>query len=53
MFCEEKKTKAYFNTDLLRKYYTQAYFLFELQLVSEKTITNNSRVLLKDLKHQS
>lgn len=51
--CEEKKTKAYFNTDLLRKYYTQAYSLFELQLVSEKTITNNSRVLLKDMKHQS
>lgn len=51
--CEEKKAKAYFDTDLLRNYYMRAFFLVELRLVSEKTITNGSRVLLKDLKHQS
>lgn len=48
--CEEKRVKAYFDPDLLRKYYTQAYFLFELRLVNEKTKINGSRILLKDYK---
>jgi len=49
-FCEDKKAKKYFDVELLKQYYLQARSLFELELVSEKTIKNSGRVLLKDYK---
>lgn len=50
-FCEYKKSKEYFDAELLKQYYLQARSLIELQLVSEKTMKNSSgRVLLKDYK---
>lgn len=50
-FCEDKKSKEYFDVELLKQYYQQARSLIELQLVSERTIKNSSdRVLLKDYK---
>ncbi len=49
-FCEDKKAKEYFNVELLKQYYLQARSLFELELVSEKTIKNSGRILLKDYK---
>lgn len=49
-FCEDKKAKEYFDVELLKQYYLQARSLFELELVSEKTIKNSGRVLLKDYK---
>ena len=49
-FCEDKKTKEYFDVELLKQYYLQARSLFELQLVSEKTMKNSGRILLKDYK---
>ena len=49
-FCENKKGKEYFDVELLKKYYLQACSLFELELVSEKTIKNGGRILLKDYK---
>ena len=49
-FCEDKKAKKYFDVELLKQYYLQAHSLFELELVSEKTIKNSGRVLLKDYK---
>lgn len=50
-FCEDKKSKEYFDAELLKQYYLQARSLIELQLVSEKTMKSSSgRVLLKDYK---
>ena len=48
--CEDKESKKYFDVELLKKYYLQASSLFELELISEKTINNSGRVLLKDYK---
>lgn len=48
--CEDKKSKKYFDVELLKQYYSQACSLLELQLVSEKTIKNGDRILLKDYK---
>lgn len=47
--CEDKKSKKYFDVDLLKQYYLQARSLFELQLVSEKS-KSGGRILLKDYK---
>lgn len=48
--CEDKKSKKYFDVELLRQYYLKACSLFELQLLSEKVTKNGERVLLKDYK---
>ena len=49
-FCEDKKAKEYFDVELLKQYHLQAVLLFELQLVSKKTMKNSGRILLKDYK---
>lgn len=48
--CEDKKSKKYFDVELLRQYYLKACSLFELQLLSEKVTKNGEGVLLKDYK---
>lgn len=46
--CEDKEENRYFDVALLNHYYSQAISLFELHLISEKTLKNNESVLLKD-----
>ncbi len=48
--CKYKSEKKYFDVELLKQYYSQARSLFEMELVSEKTMKNNGRILLKDYK---
>lgn len=48
--CAVKENKQYFDVELLKQYYLQAYSLIELELISEKTMMSGNRVLLKDFK---
>ena len=46
----DKEAQRYFDVELLKKYYSQACLLIELQLVSEKNIKNSGKILLRDHK---
>lgn len=50
--CEKRKLKLYFDTELLKHYYSQACDLINLQLISEKTVLSeqNSISISKKLK---
>ena len=49
-YCENKNAGKFFDVTLLKRFYDEACSLIGLQLVSEKTIKNDVKILIRDYK---
>ena len=49
-YCENKNAGKFFDVTLLKRFYDEACSLIGLHLVSEKTIKNDVKILIRDYK---
>jgi len=52
-YCEEKRDKKYFDTELLKQYYLQARSLIEFEQISKTERKKGKRILLTDYKQSN